>query len=86
MNNLPVNGPLHRRSPKAEARGSILRSQSYFTIVGTTNNQSVVRFPNPLAPDIQIHVSWGTRLVLCYFFKVKDHFVENDHESNNIIK
>ena len=21
----------------------------------------VVRFPNPLAPDIQIHVSWGTR-------------------------
>ena len=24
----------------------------------------IVRFPNPLAPDIQIHVSWGTRL--CY--------------------
>ena len=23
----------------------------------------VVRFPNPLAPDIQIHVSWGTRLI-----------------------
>ena len=24
----------------------------------------VVRFPNPLAPvDIQIHVSWGTRLL-----------------------
>ena len=22
----------------------------------------LVRFPNPLAPDIQIHVSWGTRL------------------------
>ena len=22
----------------------------------------VVRFPNPLAPDIQIYVSWGTRL------------------------
>ena len=23
----------------------------------------IVRFPNPLAPDIQIHVSWVTRLV-----------------------
>ena len=30
--------------------------------LGTNNNQSVVRFPNPLAPDIQIHVSWGTWL------------------------
>ena len=28
----------------------------------------VVRLPNPLAPgnDIQIHVSWGTRLELCH--------------------
>ena len=25
---------------------------------------SIVMFPNPLAPDIQIHVSRGTRLVL----------------------
>ena len=23
----------------------------------------LVRFPNPLAPDIQTHVSWGTRLL-----------------------
>ena len=29
------------------------------------NLVSVVKFPNPLAPDIQIHVSWGTRLVFC---------------------
>ena len=29
------------------------------------NMCTVVRFPNPLAPDIQIHVSWGTRLVFC---------------------
>ena len=24
----------------------------------------IVRFPNPLAPDIQIHVSWGIRLAV----------------------
>ena len=26
------------------------------------DRKRVVRFPNPLAPEIQIHVSWGTRL------------------------
>ena len=32
---------------------------------GDWNKISLVWFPNPLAPDIQIHVSWGTRLVFC---------------------
>ena len=39
---------------------------------------NVVRFPNPLAPgsDIQIHVSWGTRLIIiCSFVNVKNRFV-----------
>ena len=27
------------------------------------DRKRVVRFPNPLAPEIQIHVSWGTRLM-----------------------
>ena len=31
---------------------------------GSTNSfRWLVRFPNPLAPDIQIHVSWGTWLL-----------------------
>ena len=29
---------------------------------GDWNKISLVWFPNPLAPDIQMHVSWGTRL------------------------
>ena len=28
-------------------------------------NHFVIWFPNPLAPDIQIHVSWGTRRPFC---------------------
>ena len=36
------------------------------------NSWILVRFPNPLAPDILIHVSWGTWLLpLC--IKVKEN-------------
>ena len=45
----------------------VLSYQAHIILTITNvNNKNLVSFPNPLAPDIQIHVSWGTRLQELY--------------------
>ena len=48
--------------PIAKICPGFYESLHFFSALTSDHSDLLVRFPNPLAPGIQIHVSWGTRL------------------------